>query len=258
METMKYYLLTQISFAVLTAICLIAIYVGLQKALLFSPMGAEKIKQILRWYVVGILVWIGLLTVLSVSGFLQNFSTTPPRFFIVVLIPMIALVWIAFSKNTTEILQYVPSQWLLYIQSFRFFVEILLWLLFLDHLVPEQMTFEGRNLDMITGILAPIAGLLMVKLTKYKEVVAILFNIVGLALLINIVSVSILSAPTPFRMFMDEPANTIVTHFPIVFLPGILVPIAFYMHFFSLKQLLMKSEANEKETNLHLANNKHS
>jgi hypothetical protein len=39
---------------------------------------------------------------------------------------------------------------------------------------------------------------------------------------------------------MNEPANTLVAGFPYIVLPGILVPIAYSMHIFSLRQLLSK------------------
>jgi hypothetical protein len=69
--------------------------------------------------------------------------------------------------------------------------------------------------------------------------VAIIYNFVSLALLVNIVATAILSTPYPFRVFMNEPANTIVAYFPFVLLPSFLVPIAYFMHFISLRQLLV-------------------
>jgi hypothetical protein len=57
-------------------------------------------------------------------------------------------------------------------------------------------------------------------------------------LLMNIVTIAVLSMPTPFRQFMNEPANEIVATFPFVYLPGVLVVLAFAFHAFSLRQLL--------------------
>jgi hypothetical protein len=50
----------------------------------------------------------------------------------------------------------------------------------------------------------------------------------------------VLSMPTSLRYFMNEPSNTIVAQFPFILLPGVLVPIAYTMHIFSLRQLLSK------------------
>jgi hypothetical protein len=41
-------------------------------------------------------------------------------------------------------------------------------------------------------------------------------SLLAFGLLLNIVIVSVLSAPLPFRVFMNEPANTFVTYFPYV------------------------------------------
>ena len=52
----------------------------------------------------------------------------------------------------------------------------------------------------------------------------------GLALLLNVVVISVLSMPTPLRRFHNEPANTFVTHFPYVWLPLYLVQVAWMSH----------------------------
>jgi hypothetical protein len=119
------------------------------------------------------------------------------------------------------------------------FVEILLWLLFIEHLLPEQMTFEGRNFDIIAGLTAPVIAY-FVGQHKLSKKGIILWNLICLALLINIVSVAIMSMPTPFQYFTNEPSNTIVTVFPVNWLPGLLVPLAYGLHFLSLRQQLMK------------------
>ena len=98
------------------------------------------------------------------------------------------------------------------------------------------MTFEGRNFDVIAGLTGPFIAYLFNK----NRTVMIAYNFMGLALLLNIVVIAVLSIPTPFRVFMNEPANTIVAYFPIVLLPAFLVPLAYTLHFFSLKQLLAK------------------
>jgi hypothetical protein len=65
-------------------------------------------------------------------------------------------------------------------------------------------------------------------------------------LLFNIVIISILSTPTPFRFFMNEPANTIVAAWPFIWLPGFVVPMAFLLHVFSLKQLWAGSRSSKR------------
>ena len=197
----------------------------------------EKRKINLR-FISAIIVWVITLTVLSVSGFFNEFSMFPPRVVIVLIIPLLTIIFLTFSKSLTVILSGIPAQWLVYIQSFRIVVEILLWMLFMDNLLPVQMTFEGRNWDILVGITAPFIGYLCFHGNRYRRNLAIVWNVLGLLLLLNILIIAVLSMPTSIRLFMNEPANTIVATFPFVFLPGILVPVAYTMHIFSLKQLI--------------------
>lgn len=235
---MKYLLWTQIGFIGLSLICLGALYIGLRKVL--KNQTEEFNGKAIKTFLVSIGLWIIVLSVLSLTGFIGDFSSMPPKFIVVLVVPIIGLVFLHRSKTFKQIIALVPHHWLVLLQSFRIAVEILLWLLFLDNIAPVQMTFEGRNLDILVGLTAPIAALLFFKKNKIRKWGGVIWNVLGLALLLNIILVALLSTPTPLRIFMNEPANTIVTKFPIVFLPGILVPLAYYLHFFSLKKLFTK------------------
>jgi hypothetical protein len=56
------------------------------------------------------------------------------------------------------------------------------------------------------------------------------WNVLGVLLLANIIAVALLSAPTPFRVFMNEPANTFITHVPWIWLPAVMVLAAVMGH----------------------------
>jgi hypothetical protein len=56
------------------------------------------------------------------------------------------------------------------------------------------------------------------------------WNLIGLGLLVNVVTIAMLSAPTPFRVFLTEPATTIVTYAPYVWLPAFIVQAALFGH----------------------------
>jgi hypothetical protein len=105
------------------------------------------------------------------------------------------------------------------------------------------MTFEGRNFDIITGVTAVLLTTRLssfMLLDKLPKVAIIIWNMIGLALLLNIVAIALLSIPTQFRYFMNEPANIIVTQFPISLLPAFLVPLAYMLHILSLRKALIK------------------
>lgn len=240
---MNYLNITQVGFILLCLVCLTAVYRGFQIGLRQEETSIKK--KFNKRFFSAIISWIVLISLLSLSGVSSQFNKMPPPFIIVLLLPLICLPFLLRSPLMMRVVNRIPMSYLIVLQTFRIPVEIFLWLLFLENLAPVQMTFEGRNLDILVGITAPIAALLFFKSNGFRKWAALLWNIVGLILLINIVSVALLSTPTPIRIFMNEPANTIVAKFPIIFLPGILVPLAYYLHAFSIKQILSKTKREE-------------
>jgi len=224
METLTFKLISA-GFILLTLVCLIAVVLAIRKA------GGNPFSTL---FVIGL--WLAGISIAALQGFFADFNTVPPRMFIVLLIPIIGLILLLRNRKFTQLLEKIPLSWPIWIQSFRVVVEIFLWQLFVIHLLPEQMTFEGSNLDILVGITAPFFAYFF----RHHPKVLLAWNIAGLALLTNIVITAILSMPTPFRVFMNEPANTIVAHFPIIWLPGFLVPLAYYMHFISIIQILSR------------------
>jgi len=247
-------LIPAIAWIVLAAICLAFIIFGLKAAL--KKTGWEKIKgrKILTRTILLLTVWTALLLVLSYNGFFSQFETLPPRPALVLLIPLPIVLIVAFSKNGTQLIQSLPPQWMVWMQSFRIAVELLLLLAFLKNLLPVQMTFEGLNFDIVSGILALPVGYLLSKKRSYAPALAIAYNVIGMLLLLNILVIAVLSMPTPFRYFQNEPSNTLVAQFPFILLPGLLVPIAYTLHIFSLRQLLTAKKIEipgKNEADLH-------
>jgi hypothetical protein len=188
--------------------------------------------------IIAISIWLSVLATFATGGFFEVF-TLPPRIAVVVILPVIAILILSFTKKYKELIRAIPPHWLLMIQSFRIVVEGWLWYAFVKGLIPEQMTFEGRNPDILSGILGLLAGWLIMGKRKGWKTIAAVYNTIGLGLLLNIVIVAILSFPGPTRYFMNEPANRIVTEFPFIYLPGILVVMAFVFHILSLRQIAL-------------------
>jgi hypothetical protein len=221
----------------LTLICLVLILTGLNVALKKTGWAMGRRKKIFFGTTGLIIIWTALLTLLSYKGFFSDFSKLPPRPALAILIPLPFILRIAFSKSGTQLLQTVPPHWLVYMQSFRIAVELLLLFAFMTGKLPVQMTFEGRNFDVITGLLAILVGYLLARKKTYSKKLIIAFNIIGILLLLNILVIAVLSMPTSLRYFMNEPSNGLVARFPFILLPGVLVPIAYALHIFSLRQL---------------------
>ncbi|MER2998801.1 hypothetical protein [Pontibacter populi] len=249
MET-TYFPFAQAGFIVLTAICVLLLLWGTHKT--FIRMGYTTALATKRTAIVGgiLIAWLAVASFLSLAGITRDFSGTPPKFFIIIIIPLVAILTLTFHPKYREFIKHVPASWLMYIQVFRVPVEIFLWWQFLDGLTPVQMTFEGRNMDVLTGITAPLFAWICYGQGRRLLKLALAWNIAGMVLLLNIVITAILSAPVPFRVFMNEPANTLVAEFPIVFLPAFLVPLAYSMHFFFFRKAYLQQTSSTRDTTI--------
>lgn len=232
-----------LSFGLLVVVLLAAFVYAVQYGLKKTELDASQRSKKLWSIMLPLFAWLTVSGGLSYAGFFANFSTIPPRFPLGILVPMVGIVLFMRSKTGKLIIANLPAQWLVYMQVFRIPMELILWALFIENIIPIQMTFEGANFDVLTAIFALPVGYLCFTRKTLSVKWAIAWNIVGLLLVTTIVIIAILSAPTPFRFFHNNPANTFIAYLPYIWLPGFVVPMAYLMHFVSLRQLLGKTSA---------------
>ena len=174
---------------------------------------------------------------LSHNGFFLINNTFPPRLFLIIA-PSILLIIYSFTSikgkafiNSFDLEKYT------YLNTIRIFVEVGLFLLFIHKLVPESMTFEGRNFDFISGITAPfIAYFAFTKKILDKSIV-VAWNVICLVLVLQVVVTGILSAPSAIQILSFDQPNVAVLLFPFIWLPGIIVPIVIFGHLVSIYKL---------------------
>lgn len=188
----------------------------------------------------GITIWMVVVSLLGISGFYRKLNVFPPRF-LFLLAPTIIFVLLLFtSKKTKNYIDKLNLKWLTLLHVVRIPVEITLYFVFLSGLIPQNMTFEGSNYDIISGITAPIMYYLVFVRKIFGRKALLFWNIICLVLLINILTIAVLSAQTPFQKLAFEQPNIGVTYFPFVWLPTVIVPIVLFSHLASIKQLVSK------------------
>lgn len=190
-----------------------------------------------RWYVyVGICLLIIISSLAGTDPNFAQFNSFPPPIMKAMVIILILTVLICVSPWAKRMV--TASSWrsLIGMQSFRVMPEILLVMMYHDGLVPVQMTWDGRNWDMMTALLSIVLAAVWPRL-KRPRLWATIHTLVGLGTLTNILAIAILSMPTPYRYFMNEPANTHVTEFPYIWLPTIHVFAALLIHGLTLRKL---------------------
>jgi len=210
----------------------------LKKGVEASKMDREKGAKFQGRIMLGLVGWLMLLAVTALAGFFMNFDTLPPRPFFILLLSTIFMVIILRSKTFHEIAVNVPAHWAPFYQAFRVPLEIVLWLLFINEVIPVQMTFEGYNFDVVPALLGPPVAFFIFQKKALPNWVAMAWNIFGITTVMVIVAIATLSMPSPLRQFMNEPANTFIGYFPYIWLPGFLVPMAIFMHIVNIKQII--------------------
>ncbi|GGM88995.1 hypothetical protein GCM10010967_22170 [Dyadobacter beijingensis] len=174
------------------------------------------------------LTWMPLQILLSTNGFYLDTTSMPPHFALAIGPPLIFIVYLALFQRrmliTTSSLKNLTL-----LHTVRIAVELVLFLLFQMGEIPQLMTFEGSNPDILSGITAPLVWLAYRKgLVGNRGL--LVWNIICLGLLLNIVVRAILSAPTPFQQFAFDQPNTGLFKAPYVLLPAFIVPAVLFSH----------------------------
>lgn len=183
---------------------------------------------------VGMGLWLGLTLMLASRGFYRDFSSVPPRIAFAVIPALTTVAFLCASSRVRRGIARVPAWWLILAQTFRLPLEVALHRLYLSGVIPREMTYEGLNFDIITGLTAPIAAYLVWRGGRHARLARIAWNVLGLALVLTITVVSILCAPTVIQVFTSGPSNTFVAEAPFIWLPGFIVPSAILLHLLSL------------------------
>ena len=186
--------------------------------------------------VLGAAAWMAAAWVAADSGVLRRWDATPPPFALLVIAVIAMACLIVLSRYGRLLAVGVPLWALIAIQTFRLPLELAMHGLYERGIMPEQMTYTGLNVDIVTGATAPIVAAVL--LTGRGRWLAVIWNALGLALLVNVVTIAILSTPR-FQYFGPDRLNVFVTYPPFVWLPTVMVVAALAGHFVILRALLL-------------------
>lgn len=174
-------------------------------------------------------LWLAVPAILASRGVLDRYTPLPAPALIVIALITLGTIGLASSPLGARLATGIPLAGLVGYQAFRVAVELVLHRLYSEGAIPIQMTYSGRNFDIVGGLLAALLACWLWSGRGTKRLVTA-WNIMGLALLLNIVTIAVLSTPVPFRYFMNDPANLLPSTFPYVWLPTFLVQAALFGH----------------------------
>ena len=193
---------------------------------------------------IGLTIWLIIQTFLTLkNSYNIDTNTLPPKIILFGIFPAIFIILVLFvTQKGKQFIDSLPLKNLTYLNIVRIPVEIVLFWLFLNKAIPELMTFEGRNFDIIAGITAPFVAYFMFNKNKFHRQKMLIWNFICLGLLINIVVNALLSAPSPIQKFAFDQPNIAILNFPFSWLPTFIVPIILFGHLTSIRQLLKQNK----------------
>ncbi len=185
----------------------------------------------------GLLGWVALQTVLGLSGFYQATNPSPPRFPLLVLPPLLTVLIVMSTKPGHRFINGLDLRLLTLLHVVRIPVEVVLFWLFVEGAVPQLMTFEGRNFDILSGLSAPLVYYWGFVRNRLSKPVLIIWNLVCLGLVVNIAINGLLSAQTPLQQFAFDQPNIALAYFPFVLLPSVVVPMVIFAHLAAIRRM---------------------
>lgn len=177
---------------------------------------------------------------ISLLGIYKNHpDSIPPKIILLAVIPALFAIILIFNTRKGKLfIDSLSMQMLTYIHFIRIPVELVLYGLFINGAIPELMTFEGRNVDILAGITAPLVGFFGILKGKMRKASLLVWNFICLGLLLNIVVNAVLSAPSPFQQFGFDQPNVAILNFPFSWLPAFIVPLVLFAHLATIRRLI--------------------
>jgi hypothetical protein len=183
-------------------------------------------------------IWMLIQLILGLTHFYSIVFTTPPRFIFLIVPPLIFTIYLFLTIKGKAFIDTFDLKYLTIIHTVRIVVEIVLYFLFIAKTIPQLMTFEGRNFDILAGFTAPLLYYFCFIKSNSSKKILLFWNIACIVLLLNIVILAIFSSETPFQKFAFDQPNIAIAHFPYNWLASVIVPLVLFSHLASIRLLL--------------------
>lgn len=227
-----------ISYIILSSLILCLVVIGYRKAGEKALLSKQNINKA-SLTIIGIAsLWFLYLFALEKSELTLD-KSLPPKLPLLIVLPFIIFTAFFYRKNrNSTTLNAMPKSWLVYIQSFRIVVEIIILYTFREGIIPESASFEGYNFDIMMGMAAPLVGYLLFRNKVKNMFLAKFWNILGILMILFVATIIASSYYQPqlwgseFQLVKDE-----FFTYPYLLLPAFLAPMGIFFHVVSLLQL---------------------
>jgi hypothetical protein len=222
-----------------------AILAGLWFGLARTSFSANE--RLTVWFAIAVpfTAWVVAAWTLAAQGaFVQPPGALPPYLPLAILLPIIVLIMpLLRSRRVGVVLDAIPPAWLVGLQVYRAFGGIFL-VYWMHGNMASIFALPAGIGDVIVGLLALPVAVWLASGARGGRTLAILWNILGIADLVNAISIGILTAPGPLQLMVPEAPNALIATYPTVMIPAIAVPSSILLHALSLRQLLRQRETS--------------
>jgi hypothetical protein len=187
-----------------------------------------RVRRAAVFALLGSAAWMALTWCAARSGVLLDWDATPPPFALFVVAVFVLAAALSLGRVGRLFAAHIPLWILVGVQAFRFPLELAMHRMVERGIMPEQMSYSGRSFDILTGITA-IGVALLLKTGRGGRPLVLAWNLMGLGLLANILTIAILSTPR-FAYFGPDRLNVFVMYPPFVWLPAVMVLAALAGH----------------------------
>jgi len=214
----------------------IAIVLGLWLALERTALMPRLRLAVWLALVVPYTLWLAVIWSGAINGVFRP-GNTPPLLPFAIFLPVIVGVPILLgSKRVGDVLDAMPTSWLVGLQVYRVFGGIFLvgWA---RGVVPGIFALPAGIGDMITGFLALPVAYYLASRNGDAARSAIAWNIFGLIDFTIAVGIGLAIAPGPLQLIVPSIPNAAAGLYPAVLIPAFAVPSSILLHVLSLRQL---------------------
>jgi hypothetical protein len=177
----------------------------------------------------------------AINGVFRTSASPLPLLPFAIFVPVIiGAPLLLLSKRVGQLLDAMPTTWLVALQLYRVFGSqwLAYWLL---GLLPGLWALPAGTGDVLTGLFAVPAAIALATGTAEGRKAAILWNIFGIADLAVAIALGMIISPGPFQLIVPNILSIGIDGYPNVLTPAFVVPGSILLHALSLRQLRRRS-----------------
>jgi hypothetical protein len=195
------------------------------------------------WTGLGVASWLATISLVVATGYIS--AALMPRLLLFFAACNAIALAVGLSPLGGILARGLPLSVLVGFQAFRLPLEIILHAWAVEGTIPMTMTFNGRNFDIVTGVVAIITA----PLAARSRSVAWVANGIGIVLLVNVARVALLSSPLPFAWTVQPPLQ-LALHLPYAWIVPICVAGALLGHVVLTRALLGKRPSGGERSSM--------